>query len=521
MLSASPEEEYLHPKKGKTIDYRADRGSEDPRTPNAEVPEKWEEWKRQSRQRALKYFIPDWDDLVDPRYDFKNERYSNSSGPNDRGSGGWDNEVFAHQLYDTPSYDGILVSREVLKKSKKKEKALEELADGNGGVHRYLRVPPDFPVMGDCGAFGYVDEEEPPYSVDDVLDYYTRHGFNYGISVDHLVFGADDEDGRQFRYDLTLENAQDFYAKHQSQGREWTPIAAVQGWDVDSYTKAAVECVSMGYDYLAIGGLVRSSTDEILLVLRRLREAVGEKVRLHALGVARFATIRDFLEIGITSMDSATYLRRAWTSRKDNYWTRKGKVFSAIRVPGPKRALRNMAKKEAKAEVEKKIERRDAEGQEITEQGKKEQIKAAQEVAIQTLLAERLEDARERRDACFAALREYNAGGGNVKSVVELVNMLDAYQEFVGRECLREHYGATLEERPWDSCGCTICEAVGIEVVIFSGNNRNRRRGFHNTRVFYELLGQSIRSGVNVDIERRANSIYARAEERSNQMSIF
>jgi len=49
-------------------------------------------------------------------------------------------------------------------------------------------------------------------------------------------------------------------------------------------------------------------------------------------------------------------------------------------------------------------------------------------------------------------------------------------------------YKRTLEEKPWKKCGCPICKSVGIETVIFRGNNRNRRRGFHNTYVFYKIL---------------------------------
>jgi hypothetical protein len=526
-MQTNSRDEYLNPVADETIDYRADRGSEDRRTPNSEVPRKWEEWQKQSDERELKYFIPDWADLVDPRYDFEKERYSNSNGSNDRGSGGWENEVFAHQFYDTPSYDGILVSREVLQKSKKKKRALEELADGNGGIHRYLRVPPDFPVMGDCGAFGYVDQEEPPYSVDDVLDYYTRHGFNYGISVDHLVFGAKDEDGRQYRYDLTLRNAQEFYSKHQAQGREWTPMAAVQGWNVNSYVEAAKQCADMGYDYLAIGGLVRSSTEEILLVLRKIREAVGPDVDLHALGVARFDMINEFVDIGVTSMDSATYLRRAWTSRKDNFWTRDEIKFSAIRVPGPKRSLRNSARKTAQTEAKKEIERKEAKtGKSLSEEEKETHLEEAVDTAIGKAFNEKLETARVMEQRCFYELRAYDKEDPDALTVPELVDLLDQYQEYVGRECLRNHYAAMLEARPWDACDCTICERAGIEVAIFRGNNRNRRRGFHNTRVFYDLLQQTLKTGNSVEIQRGADIVKveyegARVSEPHTQYHMF
>jgi hypothetical protein len=35
-------------------------------------------------------------------------------------------------------------------------------------------------------------------------------------------------------------------------------------------------------------------------------------------------------------------------------------------------------------------------------------------------------------------------------------------------------------------------------VAIFRGNNRNRRRGFHNTHVFYGLIGR-ILNGEHID----------------------
>jgi hypothetical protein len=31
--------------------------------------------------------------------------------------------------------------------------------------------------MGDCGAFGYITEDVPPYTTDEILDYYSRLDF--------------------------------------------------------------------------------------------------------------------------------------------------------------------------------------------------------------------------------------------------------------------------------------------------------------------------------------------------------
>ncbi|RYE68098.1 MAG: hypothetical protein EOP17_07060, partial [Rhizobiaceae bacterium] len=119
------------------------------------------EWQKESQTSKIKYFIPEWDDLVDPAYDFLNDIHSG-------GKGSWHNQVYAHEMYENPNYDGILISRVVVDGNKRRRELMETL-----GVHGSLRVPQNFKVMGDCGAFGYLNEEVPPYSTQDVLDYYT------------------------------------------------------------------------------------------------------------------------------------------------------------------------------------------------------------------------------------------------------------------------------------------------------------------------------------------------------------
>jgi len=52
-----------------------------------------------------------------------------------------------------------------------------------------------------------------------------------------------------------------------------------------------------------------------------------------------------------------------------------------------------------------------------------------------------------------------------------------------------------------------------VEVAIFRGNNRNRRRGFHNTRVFYDLIGR-ILAGERIDWIDREGGPAAQAGRR-------
>ena len=402
-------------------------------------------WWAKPHQKQMRYFIPEWDDLVDPNYDFENDTHSG-------GSSDWSNEAYAHQLYPEPNYDGILVSRAVAEKSKKKKERINAL-----GVHRFLRVPREFPIMGDCGAFDYIMEDRPPYSTEDVLDYYTRLDFDFGISVDHLIVTAT-EHQKQFRYDLTVHNAEEFIKEHRKAKLPWTPIGAVQGWDTDSYVKAAADYMKMGYKYIALGSLVRKSTKDIIELVHKVKAVVPNGIGIHLLGVARLKTIKLFSDLGVTSADSASALRRAWLGDEDNYWAPNGAHYRAIRVPEAGKSFR------AKRIVS-------------------ENRGTANFVA-------------ETEERCMSALHLY--AKRQVK-IDEVLSSLAEYDHLItpDRPVMIEQYRRTLEDRPWEKCPGAICQKDGIDALIFRGNNRNRRRGFHNTFVFYQLF-QRASSGAPV-----------------------
>lgn len=391
-------------------------------------------------RKKVRYFIPEWDDLVDPDYDFKGDNHS-------AGMGGWATEVYAHQMYPEPNYDGILVSKVVAEKSKKKKELINKM-----GVHRYLRLPEEFPIMGDCGAFGYVNEDVPPYTTEEILDYYTRLGFDYGVSIDHMIVKATEEQWPK-RYDITMKNAEDFINKHRKLGLTWTPVGAVQGWDPKSYAEAAKAYVEMGYTYLGLGGLARTSTNQIIPMLEELHQVVPENVDVHLFGVARIKDILSFNDLGVTSVDSASYLRRAWLGAGQNYFSLDGKQYAAIRVP---------------------------------EAGKS--FRAKRMVSEGRVTAERAEELEQE---CLQALRNYAKGKLDLEKTLDII---DSYDQLItpDRKSHRALYGRTLYDRPWEKCPCPICQKDGVEVVIFRGNNRNRRRGFHNTYVFYQLYQQTL-----------------------------
>jgi len=401
------------------------------------IPQSW--WSKPHREQ-LSYFIPEWDDMVDPDFDFLSEEHSG-------GSGDWSNNVYAHQLYPEPNYDGILVSRAIAESNRKKKERINAL-----GVHRFLRVPRGFPIMGDCGAFDYIAEKEPPYTTQELLEYYTRLDFDYGVSIDHLIVPAFESE-RDFRYQLTVHNAEEFLKQHRKARLAWEPIGAVQGWDPTSYAEAAASYVRMGYKYLALGSLVPKKSKDILKIVAAVRGKIPPQVKMHAFGVARLDSVEAFSRAGIQTVDSASYLRQAWMRLHHGYATLTG-PFSALRIPQAGKSFRAKRMEEHAGLTEQKI------------------------LALERSALRAVRDVAEHHcsvDTCLNALLEYDRF-----VTAERVDMANAYRR-------------TLEHRPWEACDCAICKKWGVEVIIFRGNNRNRRRGFHNTFVFYRLFQKALR----------------------------
>lgn len=403
----------------------------------------------------MKFFYADSLDLVDPAFDFLSETSSSTRVPQR-------DDVYAHELYAPwRPYDGILVSKFIVDgggqsryTQAQRQRFLRE------GVQRFLRFPADgtwdadnFPILGDCGAFNYHKEEVPPYTVDEVLEFYERCGFTHGISVDHMIldyderydnFGIRAPDEYRRRAQLTLDLAANFLER--SRAMRLTPIGAAQGWSPKSYRQSVEELIKQGYDYIALGGMVPLKTREILAVLAEVGPVARGKARLHLLGITRIDNFERFREAGVVSLDSTSPLRQAFKDSTDNYYS-SARHYQALRIP--------------QADVYPKVVRRIREGA------------LPQEAAV----------AAERR--CLEVVREFDQGRA---SVDEVVDALATYEDMYGGGSRWDEIRRTLADAPWRRCECAVCQRLGIDVIIFRGANRNRRRGFHNLWFVHQKL---------------------------------
>ena len=419
----------------------------------------------------MKFIYADSLDFIDPGYDFFADRMSKGRQPY------WDDQ-FPHEFLARPPYDGVLVSRGIVGDHRFPGKYSESQAMRfkRVGARAFLRLQGkglgQLDIFGDCGAFSYHKLEEPPYSAEEMIEYYGDGGFTHGCSVDHVIFEFDrslrgmaggSHDAHQ-RYDITLSNARKFLSMAKELQPGFTPMGVVQGWSPGSMGNAARELVKMGYDYLAIGGMVPLNATSVHLCMKAIRAAVSNDVRLHLLGFAKAEQIHEFTGYNITSFDSTSPLLRAFKDSRRNYYQLNAdgslNYYSAIRIP---QATENPTLVQlAKAGV-----------------FRQEELIAAERLALEKIRGYAAGDIP--LEETMGALMQYatpllhKQGGDPVRAERTLAT-------------LHERYLETLRDRPWERCNCAVCAQCGVEVVIFRSSNRNKRRGMHNPKIYYDYL---------------------------------
>lgn len=424
----------------------------------------------------MKFIFADSMDMIDPNFDFEGDRMG---GDREMYWG----DMYPHEFFKSAPYQGILVSRGIVGDDLFPGKYPEDLMMRfrRVGARAFLRLQDKrfakMEIFGDCGAFSYVDREVPPYTPEMMLDFYADGGFTHGCSVDHIIFDFDPSlsgmkggtPAARRRFDITLENASAFLKASRSMGRGFTPMGVIQGWSPDSMAHAGQRLEKMGYTYLAIGGMVPLSADQVHLCLQAIRRKVSSNVRLHILGFAKAEQIKDFTGYGIASFDSTSPLTRAFKDAKANYYLPNGKggldYYTAIRIPQATENARLKRKaRESGTDQERltKLERR----------------------ALDDLRA--FDKGRVSVNRAVSSVVEYNREF-----------LWDAKKSAADNDIIIEKTEAairhTLEESPWKRCNCRVCQEAGVDAVIFRGSNRNKRRGFHNLAVYYQHFKRAVR----------------------------
>jgi hypothetical protein len=418
----------------------------------------------QKAVRSYLYFFPDWDDYVTEPFVHETATADATDAPQKK---------YAHEIFsakDTP-YDGMLVSLAQIYTGKGTLSRLDPDKAARGDLRKLMKIPERLLLFGDCGAFSYAFEEKPPFSPEEAARLYDRFGFDVGASVDHIPLAeiVVEKDGelvrqsltegeRRRRMALTTRNADIFLATCRQQKYRFVPFGVIQGMDLRSFVKCVHAYIDMGYQHIALGGLVPRSDSAILEICCAVRGAIQSRTRteqknvwLHLFGILRPKIQSSFRVLGVSSFDSASYLRKAWLRSDQNYLAPEGdRWYGAIRVP--------------------------------ISSSKRMRESAAQE-SIPT------DQLREMELRCLIALTRFDGTDETHREVVEAVN---EYGPLLVRRGEDNHFiekhNAVLTDRPWENCRCPLCRDLGIDVVVFRGAGRNKRRGFHNTWVLYHKI---------------------------------
>ena len=170
-----------------------------PRWRSLEYPPEYQPGRPQTLQRLsedlrsggsrMKFFFAENCDSVDPDFDFIRDQ------PNTGRNRSLD--LFAHEVLEEAPYDGLLVSRALIEgtTSSKRYSQAQKYRVLREGLRSHFRYPHenykgdpfDYPIMGDCGSFSYIDERVPPYSAEDTFEFYRATGVQFGVSPDHII----------------------------------------------------------------------------------------------------------------------------------------------------------------------------------------------------------------------------------------------------------------------------------------------------------------------------------------------
>ena len=408
---------------------------------------------------AYMYFLPDWDDLLDPNFDFELDSFSGSSRLER-------NDAHCSVLIKPKQIsDGILVS---LAQQGSKKGPLQRLEGTETGslspkpLRNHYRLSDTQYLFGDCGAFSYVNEDSPTISVDQAIALYESYGFDFGASVDHIPVSKINRKGsvrelrmeeRLARVKTTCHNAELFIESVRQRKAQFNPVGTIQALYPSQFAEMVHRYCEMGYQYLAIGGLVPRNDTEVRSIIEAVVKAADERAQrpwIHLFGIFRPKLQGLFRRLKVDSFDSASYFRKAWLRSDQNYLGVNGKWYAAIRVP-------------------------------MTRDGRTRK-------RLNSLNIDITQMEKEERDV-LRLLCEYDRDEVGINEVLDSVIHYDSYlSRSSEKQSMESMYRRTLEERPWRKCVCKFCQNLGIHMLVFRGANRNKRRGTHNTLMLHESL---------------------------------
>ncbi|MBM4366148.1 MAG: tRNA-guanine transglycosylase [Deltaproteobacteria bacterium] len=224
---------------------------------------------------------------------------------------------------------------------------------------RQMTAPPRLPLFVDSGGFAAIFQtsvvrEEHDLGVLDVhpsegvmetltpmsvLDFQEQHA-DVAFTLDFPIPPGTEPNEAERRLGLTIANAR--WAASNRRRADLRLYGCVQAWDAESARRCARAYADLGFDGVAIGGLVPRARklDDVFAIVDAVREELPSSP-LHVFGLGNPATVRSLFERGVQSVDSSSYVKLAASGIS---WGGDGTVVTDMAPPERLRlALSNLA----------------------------------------------------------------------------------------------------------------------------------------------------------------------------------
>jgi hypothetical protein len=232
-------------------------------------------------------------------------------------------------------YFGVIGNRDYIKRYGEKRpfwEYLDEQPDGwlTSLTYRRKDLPVGKSMIYDCGAWSYKNAEIPPVNSGQVAALYAEHApqGSMVIAPDHMLIEGSDV---EYRKTWNAEQAKLFLGDCPPSMK---PMACVHGMNLDERVEHAKWLESIGYKYIAIGGLAARASQKALVIswVKAIRESMPN-VWLHVLGLSSPDYMRTWREIGIESADGSSHFKQAFTGGA--FFTQEGAKLSKHQAARP------------------------------------------------------------------------------------------------------------------------------------------------------------------------------------------
>jgi len=439
---------------------------------------------------------------IDLDYNYEMDKYSEPK-----------NEVTVFQyLKNNLPFDGVLFAKPNI--SKKREAEIKAA----GGFKTYYEIPEHIATMGDCGAPNYFDLDVPNLTAEELLDYYESLGFDFGISLDHMIDTVDLTNSKKpsekhiFRREFSIKNAIKMLEMVKDKKSNVYLMGSVQGWSPESYKQSLIELGEAGYKYVAFGGLTKYKKGIAISIMSYLKPVLKKyDFRCHLLGFGDLSSLGSLKKIlNVTSIDNTTPLRNA-ANAPIYSWFRGKKKYDSIYLPIFKPVISNSIKKinadnnstasqiirgltEGKTPLEIAAEVGTSEGY-IDTVKKKFSKRLSNKILNKTeVLKEKFEDLDKLSAKAMTALLKYDETNEGLNDCIKMIRDFEMGYRKLFNISVQDvnryltNVSKILTDKRWKTCDCKACKEYSINTQVYRATQRHKIRAVHNLVNYYDYF---------------------------------